>query len=137
MKAAAEGRHWHGAIPETVQAEVIAQVEHLKDQRAYYMAMQQAYPNNCAWGNLVLRYDQQINEMLRSKGNWYGLERQREPLSYIGVKNRDYHDVDEERDMLRMMQMMSEYKRNNGIPEDQELSLRDTAKMLLSMPYRP
>ena len=136
-EAIRNGRHWHGSLPEMVQAEVIAQIEHMRDQRALYMAKQDAHPLNAAWGNIVLRYDQQINEMLRMKGNWYGLERQREPMSCIGVKNRDYHDTDEAAQMIQLAQAISEYKRKNGIDEGHEMTMQETVKAMLSLPAFP
>jgi len=129
-EAVRKGEHWHGSLPETVQAETINQLEHLKDQRAYYMAMQSAYPTNCAWGNLVLRYDQLIDDMLKVKGNWYGLERQREPLTYIGLKNNDLHEMDESAFMRDALKAVAEYKQANNIDDD-SMTLRDTVKAIL------
>ena len=126
--------HWHGTTPEMVQAEVINQVEHLKELRAYYMAMQDAHPTNCAWGNLVMKCNQQINEMLRMKGHWFGLENQREPLSWIGVRNNDYNDeLDELRDRY-VAAYIDQYRREKGIPDGTKLPLKDIITIIQSMP---
>lgn len=86
--------HHHATYPEMVQMLTVKQYFHLLEAREYYTAMRDAYPTNCAWGNLEERYNRQINELLRVMGAWFGMERQKEPLTSTGVRNNDYTDLD-------------------------------------------
>jgi len=95
--------HHHATYPEMVQMLTVKQYFHLLEAREYYTAMRDAYPTNCAWGNLEERYDRQINELLRVMGAWFGMERQKEPLSSTGVRNNDYTDLDYQ-EMTRLLE---------------------------------
>lgn len=86
--------HHHAIYPEMVQMLTVKQYFHLMETREFYRAMRDAYPTNCAWGNLEEKYNRQINELLRVMGAWFGMERQKEPLTSTGVRNNDYTDLD-------------------------------------------
>lgn len=86
--------HHHAITPEMVQMITVKQYLHLTEAREYYRAMRDAYPTNCAWGNLEEKYNRQINDILRIMGNWFGLEREKEPLTSTGIRNRDLTDFD-------------------------------------------
>jgi len=86
--------HHHATYPEMVQMLTVKQYFHLLEAREYYRVMRDAYPTNCAWGNLEEKYNRQINDLLRVMGAWFGMERQKEPLTSTGVRNNDYTDLD-------------------------------------------
>jgi len=88
--------HHHEIYPEMVQMLTVKQYFQLLEAREFYRAMRDAYPNNCAWGNLEERYNRQINDLLRTMGAWFGMERQKEPLSSNGLKTMDQMDIDME-----------------------------------------
>lgn len=81
--------HYHAIEPEMVQMLTVKQYFQLLEAREYYRAMRDAYPNNCAWGNLEEKYNRQINDLLRIMGAWYGLERQKDPQTSADVKTKD------------------------------------------------
>jgi hypothetical protein len=86
--------HHHALAPEVVQMMTVKQYFHLIEEREYYRAKADAEPYNCAWSNVVLRYDHEINDLLKVMGNWYGLERTREPMTSTKVRNADLRDYD-------------------------------------------
>jgi hypothetical protein len=86
--------HHHPISPEMVQMLTVKQFYQVLETREYYRAMRDAFPTNCAWGNLEERYDRQIIELLRSMGAWFGIENQKEPLTSRGVRNLDISDLD-------------------------------------------
>lgn len=130
------GVHWHGTTPELVQLQVICQYDSIREQRAYYMAMQEANPTYAQWGNLVMKCNQQMNELLRMQGNWFGLEKQGEPLSWIGVRNRDHDDeLDEVREKMTAA-YIKKYRRDNNIPDDVQLTVKETLAAIEHMPAR-
>lgn len=94
--------HHHAISPETVQMLTVKQYFHLLEAREFYRAMRDAYPTNCAWGNLEERYNRQIFELLKTMGQWFGLDKQKEPLTTTGVRNNDLTDVDY-KDMARLI----------------------------------
>lgn len=89
-----ESGHHHAIYPEMVQMLTVKQYFQLLEAREYYRTMRDAYPTNCSWGNLEEKYNRQINELLRVMGNWFGMERQSEPLTSTGVRNNDLLDWD-------------------------------------------
>jgi len=86
--------HHHVIYPEMVQMLTMKQYLQLLESREFYRAMRDAYPTNCAWGNLEEKCNRQITELLRVMGSWFGLERQKNPLTSTGVRNNDLTDLD-------------------------------------------
>ena len=95
--------HHHATYPEMVQMMTVKQLFHIMEAREFYRAMRDAYPTNCAWGNLEERYNRQINELLRVMGSWFGMERQKEPITSTGVRNLDVTDLDYQ-EMAKLLQ---------------------------------
>jgi hypothetical protein len=42
----------------------------------------------------LVKTNHDIGEQLRKMGNWYGMEKQKEPLTSTGVRNQDLTDFD-------------------------------------------
>lgn len=59
---------------EGVEALMTAHYLRLLERREYYAAMADAYPDNCAWGNLEAKYDRLIAEELRTMGRWKAMD---------------------------------------------------------------
>ena len=130
----AEGQHYHPITPEAVQAMTIDHLDELMLQRDHYKAMQEAQPTNCAWGNLVSKTNQQIFDVLRTMGRWYGLENQKEPLTWIGLKNRDLEEIDMGQ-ILQRLHADPDYKAAHD--KDGRLRLDDGMKMILKLRFLP
>ncbi len=116
--------HHYAVLPEAVQSLTMDHYLHLVERREYYAAMADAYPDNCAWGNLEAKYDKMIAEELRTIGHWYGLDKQDTPLETADLIARS-------RSETTIRRLSAQVAR---LPEG--LSLKETAEAVLKMKIR-
>lgn len=116
--------HHYAVLPEAVQSLTMGHYLHLVERREYYAAMADAYPENCAWGNLEAKYDKMIAEELRTMGHWYGLDKQDTPLETADLIARSKGEA-----AIRRLSAQAA-----KLPEG--LSLKETAEAILRMKLR-